>query len=147
MSTAKKRVQSIRGRARSSVLLRPGVIFSRELPSTLALARAVVSTEQERRTWQNFRMKEKPAQAGDQFRTDNQQENCDCMTTKPGMCGIISDFFCPFYLAPVQLAPAQHRALKYYDQLVWVMEDPTFVRSPGNFQSRLNLCCGAPVLI
>ena len=103
MTAAKKGVQRIRGSARSSILAHPGVNFSRELPSTLASARSVVGTGQETRTWQNFPMKEKPAQAGDQFRTDGQQENCDCVTTKPGVCGIISPVFCPFYLALVQL--------------------------------------------
>jgi len=111
MSAAKKGVQRIRGRARSSVLEHPGANFSRELPSTLASARALVGTGQERRTWQNFRMKGKPAQAGDQIRTDDQPENCNWVTMKPGVCGIISLFFCPFYLAPLQLRDDEARII------------------------------------
>jgi hypothetical protein len=107
MSTAKKGDRAIRGRVRSSILAHPGVNFSRELPSTLALARAVVGAGQERRTWRDFRMKGRPAQAGDQVRTDDQPENCNCVTTKPGVCGIIPLCFCPFYLAPVQSRHSQ----------------------------------------
>ena len=59
MSAAKKGDRAIRGRVRSSILAHPGVNFSRELPSTLALARAVVGAGQERRTWRDFRMKGK----------------------------------------------------------------------------------------
>jgi len=48
-------------------------------------------------------MKGKLAHVGDQIRTDDQPENCNWVRMKPGVCGIISLFFCPFYLAPLQL--------------------------------------------